>query len=102
MINFCYNTIKYLLFCFLLIVNNSCSNNISKNNIDTLNSIIHYTTISDSFSEQVIIQITEDSSFNIYSQNQELMLEFTKQNTDSVSLELLKDIYFSGKYYNER
>ena len=44
---------------------------------------------------------TEDA-FNIYSNTGELILEFTKQNCDSVSLETLDYIYETAKeFYNK-
>ncbi len=41
--------------------------------------------------------------FNVYSNTGELILEFTKQNCDSVELKLLEDIYFTAKeFYNKK
>ncbi len=41
--------------------------------------------------------------FNIYSNTGELILEYTKQNCDSLSLKTLDDIYYTAKeFYNKK
>ena len=43
-----------------------------------------------------------EAGFNVYSNTGELILEFTKQNTDSASLETLDLIYETAKeFYNQ-
>ena len=49
-----------------------------------------------------LIGITE-TGFNIYSNTGELILEYTQQNCDSLSLKTLDDIYFTAKeFYNKK
>ena len=50
-----------------------------------------------------LIGITKtETGFNIYSNKGELILEYTKQNCDSLSLKTLDDIYFTAKeFYNK-
>ena len=40
--------------------------------------------------------------FNIYSNNGELILEYTKQNCDSTELKLLDDIYLTAKEFSDK
>ena len=51
-----------------------------------------------------LISITKTATgFNIYSNAGELILEYTKQNCDSLSLSTLDDIYFTAKeFYNKK
>ena len=51
-----------------------------------------------------LIGITKtEIGFNIYSNTGELILEYTKQNCDSLSLKTLDDIYFTAKeFYNKK
>ena len=44
-----------------------------------------------------------ETGFNIYSNTGELILEYTKQNCDSLSLKTLDDIYYTAKeFYNKK
>ena len=51
-----------------------------------------------------LIAITKtETGFNVYSNTGELILEYTKQNCDSLSLKTLDDIYFTAKeFYNKK
>ena len=51
-----------------------------------------------------LIGITKnETGFNIYSNPGELILEYTKQNCDSLSLSTLDDIYYTSKeFYNKK
>ncbi len=54
------------------------------------------------FESQLSI-VKQDEGFNIYSNTGELILEFTKQNSDSASLETLNYIYETAKnFYNKK
>jgi len=54
------------------------------------------------FESQLSI-VKHDGGFNIYSNTGELILEFTKQNSDSASLETLDYIYETAKdFYNKK
>ena len=54
------------------------------------------------FESQLSI-VKHDGDFNIYSNTGELILEFTKQNCDSTSLETLNYIYETAKeFYNKK
>ena len=47
--------------------------------------------------------IKTETGFNIYSNSGELILEYTKQNCDSLSLKTLYDIYYTAKeFYNKK
>ena len=44
-----------------------------------------------------------ETGFNIYSNKGDLILEYTKQNCDGLSLSTLDDIYFTAKeFYNKK
>ena len=62
------------------------------------------TTIQSSKLPAGLIAITKtESGFNIYSNTGELILEYTKQNSDSLSLKTLYDIHFTTKeFYNKK
>lgn len=53
------------------------------------------------FDSQLSI-VKHDGGFNIYSNTGELILEFTKQNSDSASLETLNYIYETAKDFYDR
>ena len=61
-------------------------------------------TIQSSELPEGLIGITKtETGFNIYSNSGELILEYTKQNCDSLSLKTLDDIYFTAKeFYNKK
>ena len=81
---------KYLfLISISLLVFTSCKNEI---------------TIQSSKLPEGRIGITKtETGFNIYSNTGELILEYTKQNCDSLSLKTLDDIYYTAKeFYNKK
>ena len=61
-------------------------------------------TIQSSKLPEGLIAITKtETGFNRYSNTGELILEYTKQNCDSLSLKTLDDIYFTAKeFYNKK
>ena len=61
-------------------------------------------TIQSSKLPEDLIGITEtEAGFNIYSNKGKLILEYTKQICDSLSLNTLDDIYFTAKeFYNKK
>jgi hypothetical protein len=58
---------------------------------------------SSKFPEGLILITKTETGFNKYSNTGELLLEYTKQNCDSLSLKTLDDIYFTAKeFYNKK
>ena len=51
--------------------------------------------------QQIFITPTAEG-YNVYSNKKELLLEFTKMNTDSLSLETLKYIYDVAEEFNNK
>lgn len=48
-----------------------------------------------------IFIIKTEQGFNIHSFDEELLLEFTNTNSDSISLDLLEQIYEDAKHYRK-
>jgi hypothetical protein len=80
---------KYSLLILSILIFSSCKNEI----------IIQSTKLPEG-----LIGITKtETGYNIYSNTDELILEYTKQNCDSLSLKTLDDIYFTAKeFYNKK
>ncbi len=78
---------KYLAITIFILVFVSCK-------VETHNSVVVNT-------KGLIGMIKTENSYEIYSNRGELILEFTKQNCDSSSLETLEYIYQTAKeFYN--
>ncbi len=78
---------KYIIIMFLLFA--SCNHEVKEETKFELDALMNIT--------------KTEVGFNIYSNTGELILEYTKQNCDSIELKLLDEIYSTAKeFYNKK